>query len=67
MGATWGTLIQTIENYTPAEVYKDKKLFRDHDKIEEYFQRYIVRPFRNFFTGSNELDPEHSIKDGEDE
>lgn len=67
IGATWGTLIQTIENFTPAEVYKDKKLFKDHDSIEEYFNRFIIRPFRNFFTGSNEQDPEFSIKNGEDE
>lgn len=62
----WGTLVRDVEQYTPAEVYKDKKLFSDWDSIQDYFGRFIVRPFKNFFGGGNELDEEFSIQLGDD-
>ena len=64
---TWGLFVSTIEKYTPAEYYKDKKLFTDFDGIKEYFERFILRPLRNLFFGRHDLDPEYSIKDGDAE
>ena len=63
--AAWGQYISIVENYTPAEYYKDKSLFKDFDSIKEYFERFIVRPFKNFFTGQNVMDPEYSVNVGD--
>ena len=63
----WGKFIQQIENYTPAELYKDKGLFADADSIGEYYRRFIVRPFKNFTTGSNDPDEEYRVLPGEEE
>lgn len=63
--ACFGAFIDQIERYCPAEYYQDKELFADHDGVEEYFKRFIVRPFKNFITGSNEMDPEFSVGDDE--
>lgn len=60
--ASWGKYIEMVEKYTPAEYYKDQKLFDDESGIKEYFKRFFVRPFKNFFTGSTEADPEFSVK-----
>ena len=63
----WGRFIQEVEQYTPADLYTNKKLFEDIDGIKEYFKRFIVRPFKNFFTGENALDEEYSVLPGEEE
>lgn len=63
----WGNWVKDVENYTPADLYQDKKLFDDVDGIKEYFKRFIVRPFKNFFTGSSEMDSEYSILPGDEE
>lgn len=60
--ASWGKFIEMVEKYTPAEYYKDDKMFDDASGIKDYFKRFFVRPFKNFFTGSTELDPEYSVK-----
>ena len=52
---TWGLFIKTIEETTPAEFYKDKTLFADFDNIGAYIQKYIVRPLKNFVTGSRDF------------
>lgn len=66
--ACWGKFIADIEQFTPADVYKDRSLFADVDGIKGYFERFIVRPFKNFFTGSNEMDKEFFIHaDGDDD
>lgn len=59
----WGTFIRTIEKHTPAEYYKDKKLFSDFDKIGEYFSRFVLRPMKNLILGTNEKDPQYNIDD----
>ena len=61
----FGKWIQAVEEYTPADLYKKKDLFQDVDGIKEYIQRFIVRPFKNFFTGSNVPDKEYRILPGE--
>lgn len=63
----WGRFIQEVEQYTPADLYTNKKLFEDADGIKEYFKRFIVRPFRNFFTGEKVLDDEYSVLPGEED
>jgi hypothetical protein len=52
---TWGIFIKNIEETTPAEYYKDKTLFKDIDGIEDYIKRYIVRPIKNYITGSRDF------------
>lgn len=66
--ACWGKFIADIEQFTPADVYKDRSLFADVDGIKGYFERFIVRPFKNFFMGSDVMDKEFSIHtDGDDD
>lgn len=62
----WGNFVKNVEDYSPAEIYKDKKLFADFDEIKKYFDRFIVRPFKNYFTGSSEMDKEYVIPMGGD-
>lgn len=64
--ACYGNFVKMIETYTPAEYYKDKSLFADFDKIKEYFERFILRPMRNFITGSKDKDEEFSVKAGDE-
>lgn len=61
-----GVLIRDIEQYTPAEYFKDKKLFRDADGLGEYFQRFVTRPLRNLMSGEKVMDPEFRVT-GRDE
>ena len=62
---SWGKFIQEVENFCPADLYKRPSLFEDVDKIGEYFQRFIVRPVMNFFTGQRDMDEEYSIGQGD--
>ena len=48
---TWGMLIKRIEEETPAEYYKDYKLFDDFFDLKKYLRNYISRPIANFFNG----------------
>lgn len=68
----YGVWLKDIEKFAPADYFKDKEIYKDHDGLGEYFQRFIVRPFRNLITGSKEMDYEFSVDrsselgDGED-
>lgn len=64
--APLGMLIRDIENYCPAEFYKDKKLYADFDKLKEYITRFMARPLRNILTGSKELDKEYNLSGSEE-
>ena len=64
---TWGTLTGIIEQYTPAEYYKDKKLFQVFDGIKDSIGRFLLRPMRNMFFGTRDMDAKYSIKDGDAE
>lgn len=55
--------VKTIEQYTPAEYYKDKSLYKDHDGIGEYFERFVLRPLRNLQHGSSDRDYEYYVKE----
>jgi len=52
---SWGMIIKEIEQTTPAEYYKDKKLFADVDKIDKYVKNFILRSIKNFILGSKDF------------
>ncbi len=63
----WGEWMYRIEHFTPAEYYKNKKLFRDADGIGDYIKRFVQRPLKNLMCGTNERDKEYYVKDDEEE
>lgn len=62
-----GVTIATIEKYTPAEFYKDQKLYKDFDGIGGIIKRFFTRPLKNLQFGTNEQDDEYSIQDGDED
>lgn len=62
-----GVSIATIEKYTPAEFYKDQKLYKDFDGIGGIIKRFFTRPLKNLQFGTNEQDDEYSIQDGDED
>jgi hypothetical protein len=60
---SWGMFNQIIENYSPADYYKDKSIYKDFDKREEYDERHLFRPLSNLVTGSSVMDEKYSISD----
>jgi hypothetical protein len=52
---SFGVWIKDIEENRPAEWVEDKKLFEDVDNLDSYFKKYIVRPIKNFITGSRDF------------
>lgn len=63
---TVGVNIETIEKYTPVEYYKNKSLYKDHDNIGDYMERFCLRPLRNLMHGTTDRDYEFYVKDEED-
>ena len=65
----WGNFVRDVEKYAPAEIYQDKSLFADSDGLKEYMERFVLRPVRNFFMGTRDMDPEYSVgvTDGDNE
>jgi hypothetical protein len=65
---TFSSFIRMIEENEPASYYsqEDKKLFKDFDNIEYYFDKYIRRPLRNFVSGSRDFNVD-SESDEDDE
>lgn len=61
-----GVTAETIEQYAPAEYYKNKQLFKDFDGVGDYFIRHVFRPLKNLQHGSREKDKEYYVKEGED-
>lgn len=61
-----GVNIEMIEKFTPAEYYKDKKLYKDFDNIGDYFSRFVLRPLKNLMYGTADRDHEFYVKE-EDE
>lgn len=67
---TFGLWIQDIERDEPAQFLKTHPLgdmFRDVTNTEEYFQKYIVRPLKNFIMGSKDFNIEDTDNNLEDE
>lgn len=60
---TIGVNAETIEKYTPAEYYKNKKLYQDYDDLGEYLDRFLLRPLRNLMHGTKDRDYEFFVKD----
>lgn len=55
---SFGLWIQDIEQYEPAQWLKTDPrgdIYRDVANIEEYFQKYIVRPLKNFILSSKDF------------
>jgi hypothetical protein len=56
--ATFGTWIQDIERYEPAQWLKSDprgEIYRDAGNTEEYFDKYIRRPTKNFILQSKDF------------
>jgi hypothetical protein len=64
---SFGLWIQDIEKQEPAQWLKTDPrgdMYRDVGNVEEYFQRYIVRPLKNFILSSRDFNVEdESIED----
>lgn len=60
------SLIESIEQFCPATIYTNKTIFSDVDGIKPFINRFLLRPMRNFFTGSREMDAEYSVDSGGD-
>lgn len=58
-----GVTLAIISQFTPEEYYKDRGLYKDFDKIGEYFTRFVKRPLKNLMTGSTDRDHEYYVKD----
>jgi hypothetical protein len=65
-GASWGDFVRQVEKFTPADLYLDKGLFRDVDGIGKYFERFILRPMRNFLQNRRDEDPDFSLGDDDE-
>lgn len=63
---TIGVNAEIIEKYTPAEYYKNKSLYKDHDNLGDYITRFLLRPLRNLIQGTKDRDFEFYVKDEED-
>jgi len=61
-----GEMIRDIEEYCPADFYKDKTLYADFDHLKEYISRFMARPLRNLLTGSKEMDKEFNLSETEE-
>ena len=59
---TFSSFIKIIEENTPAEYYQDKKLFKDYDNLEWYFDRFVRRPIKNFFGLSRDFNISEDAK-----
>jgi hypothetical protein len=62
---TFSSFIKNIEETEPADLYKDKDLFKDFDNIDFYFKKYVTRPLKNFITQSRDFNV--SVEDDVDE
>ena len=63
---TIGVNAETIEKYTPAEYYKNRSLYKDHDNIGDYIDRFLLRPLRNLMRGTKDRDAEFFVKEEEE-
>jgi hypothetical protein len=65
---TFSSFIRMIEENEPASYYsqEDRKLFKDFDNIEWYFDKYVRRPLKNFIIGSRDFNVEGESEDDDD-
>ena len=64
---TIGVSIETIERFTPAEYYKNKRKYADFDGLGEYVDRHMRRPLDNLQNNKSERDYEFYIGDQDTE
>lgn len=62
----FGVWLRDIEKYRPAEYYQDKSIYKDHDNIQGYFERFVLRPLKNLLCGTREFDKEFQEIEFED-
>jgi hypothetical protein len=53
---SFGEWIKEIEDTSPAEWVDNQKKFKDIDGLQGYIKKYIIRPLKNFVTGSRDFD-----------
>ena len=63
---SFGLTAQMIEQYSPAEYYKDKERYKDFDGLGDYITRLLTRPLKNLMFGTTDRDYEYYVKDDED-
>lgn len=51
----FGVWLSDIENKKPSEWFNDLNKYKDMDGLIPYIKDYIVRPTKNFFTGSKDF------------
>jgi hypothetical protein len=65
---TFGLWIQDIEKEEPAQWLKTDPrgdMYRDVANVEDYFQKFIVRPLKNFILGSRDFNVDEQENDME--
>lgn len=67
---SFGLWVQEIEKEEPAQWLqgdgKKFEMYRDVSNVEEYFQKYFVRPLKNFITSSKDFNIDDNDKDDDD-
>ena len=61
----WGNYIAMVENFSPAEFFKNKDIFKDFNGIEDYCDRHIKRSTNNLINGTNVRDVEFNVEEGD--
>jgi hypothetical protein len=51
----YGVWLKDFEEKEPAEWFEDQEKFKDMDGLWDYIKNYIIRPIKNFFTGSRDF------------
>jgi hypothetical protein len=51
----YGVWVKDFEEKSPAEWFEDQKKFKDMDGLLPYIKNYIIRPIKNFLTGSRDF------------
>lgn len=62
-----GAIIDMIEQYTPAEYYKDLGKYQDYSGYDEYRRRFIDRPVDNIINGTIDRDTEYFVSDADED
>ena len=57
----FGVWIKDIEAKRPAEWFEEQEKYKDMDGFSLYIENYIVRPIRNFLTGTRDFQINDSI------
>lgn len=57
----FGIWLKDIEQFRPAEWHDKQEQYKDMDGLVTYIQNYIVRPIRNFLTGTRDFEIDDNI------